>query len=779
MKKILRLITAVVLTLFLISCEETITTPTFKITFDHGYEGIKDVISYEEGKVITKPDDLVRNHYDFKGWFTKDGELYTFTKNESKSFTLYAKWDLIEYTIEYRLTQGQTNYNPVVYTIESEAFNLEPLANIEYEGILFATFKGWYDQAEDGNEITIIGSGVYDDLILYAQWEQVEEIETVNITVNLSTGTSDSYTVAVNATLDQLEPPKVLGHNFISFYFDGEYLDEISGEYVFVNDITIYALFEKIDDGKEVSIKEFYLEEDNLVYIVEGYEILNLIINEERYRVLNSEQDIYINLEQYKEDLIDEKEVILEAIGFDGAIITDSLLIRYYERQDDIVFYTTDFDKLDDTKGGYASAIVEIDEMDWMFDDALLGLLANDKRVGDEGRAVRMRNEGFIEMQDKFTNFSSIEFLTASYGNHASATIHVWIKDSSNEYIEVHSVSTTPNLEKVKVTSEMLTSKGINLEEGLQLKISKSGGNTINIENVRVYTFENAFYRSRQNIDVNYQGYYEGIDGLKGEQLFLKLRQIVSADLLNVTYKDIKDVLEVADMDPNNENNVLTIYDRQSVIGKWDGKTYHREHVWPNSRLGIDRVKEHHVSVGSDPHNLRAIIPTVNSSRSNRYFKDSTTPTNHLIGTEAYFPGDADKGDVARILLFMVVRYETLSLTVTPAGNDTAINYTPAGASMGDLSILLDWHLDDPVDSFEARRNDVIYSYQNNRNPFIDHEELFEEIYNYLMDLDSIKQTISNYKYLTIEISKNSYIKDDEDEYTVLFSTQRENSLFV
>ena len=42
---------------------------------------------------------------------------------------------------------------------------------------------------------------------------------------------------------------------------------------------------------------------------------------------------------------------------------------------------------------------------------------------------------------------------------------------------------------------------------------------------------------------------------------------------------------------------------------------------------------------------------------------------------------------------------------------------------MGRLSVLLQWHLADPVDAAELARNDVIESFQGNRNPFVDHPE--------------------------------------------------------
>lgn len=242
-----------------------------------------------------------------------------------------------------------------------------------------------------------------------------------------------------------------------------------------------------------------------------------------------------------------------------------------------------------------------------------------------------------------------------------------------------------------------------------------SSGNTATRDLIITVT---AGYTS--SFDAN--AYYASANSKTGEQLFLSLRTIIQTGMIKVSYGDARYILDESDRHPLDPDNVLTIYDRQSVSGVWDGTTWNREHVWPNSRLGVSSVTNTQKNIASDLHNLRAAIVSTNSSRSNKWYDTTTTAS-------TYYPGDADKGDVARILFYMVVMYPNLDLVnvITQSMDDGM--YVEAGTYMAIMSLLLQWHIDDPVDNFERNRNDVIYHYQNNRNPFIDRPEYVAQIW--------------------------------------------------
>ncbi|MDY0294512.1 MAG: endonuclease [Acholeplasmataceae bacterium] len=210
--------------------------------------------------------------------------------------------------------------------------------------------------------------------------------------------------------------------------------------------------------------------------------------------------------------------------------------------------------------------------------------------------------------------------------------------------------------------------------------------------------------------DAVYTDYYASLSGVTDVQLKAALRTLISQMDLQ-TYGDARYILDDTDRDPNNANNVILVYNRASVSGAWDGgTTWNREHVWPQSMLGASAVNEV-ANIASDLQNLKPANPSINSSRSNLPYAAGTGTHGFVSG--GYFPGEADKGDLARILLYMHVRWNLIINTST----------------VGDLNLLLRWHIQDPVDDFERGRNELIYTHQDNRNPFIDHPEFAERIW--------------------------------------------------
>ncbi len=226
--------------------------------------------------------------------------------------------------------------------------------------------------------------------------------------------------------------------------------------------------------------------------------------------------------------------------------------------------------------------------------------------------------------------------------------------------------------------------------------------------------------------------YYSSAEGKTGTALKSALHNIID-DHTEISYSAVWEALRKTDEDPNNSNNVILLYTGRSQ-GKFTNGTgindWNREHVWAKSHGDFGTT----MGAGTDIHHLRPTDVTVNSTRNNLDFdnggKEHTEALDNYYDSDSWEPRDAVKGDVARMLFYMAVRYEG-DVSDEP---DLELNNLVNNGSApyhGKLSVLLQWHQQDPVDASELRRNEIIYSdYQHNRNPFIDHPEWVSAIWN-------------------------------------------------
>lgn len=240
-------------------------------------------------------------------------------------------------------------------------------------------------------------------------------------------------------------------------------------------------------------------------------------------------------------------------------------------------------------------------------------------------------------------------------------------------------------------------------------------------------------------------GYYTSASGKSGTTLKSALNDIIDGHTeypYTSTGTDVWDILKISDRDPNNASNVICVYTQYSVNAAQEynsGAGWSREHVWAKSHGDFGTS----TGTGTDLHNLKPEDVSVNSTRNNKDFEEGGTPvtddsppsgysgTLDCYTTSTTFePPDAVKGDVARIIFYMVTRYEGENGEVDLEMVDYADSAPNLEPLHGVESTLLAWHAADPVDDFERNRNDVIYSYQGNRNPFIDHPEYVDYIWN-------------------------------------------------
>jgi len=232
-----------------------------------------------------------------------------------------------------------------------------------------------------------------------------------------------------------------------------------------------------------------------------------------------------------------------------------------------------------------------------------------------------------------------------------------------------------------------------------------------------------------------YDGYYKVVDNFEQNDLKTVLHNIIKGHTEieytdNSSDMDVWRALEQTDEDPNNSDNVILLYlgtsiPKASKAKNNQGDYWNREHVWAKSRGDFGTS----LGAGTDLHHLRPSDATVNSARGNKWFDNGgefhREAKECKTDSDSWEPRDAVKGDIARMMFYMAVRYEAedgldLELTNNPTDDKSPDH--------GVLSTLLEWNKQDPVDAFETKRNETIYTIQGNRNPFID----FPDFANYI-----------------------------------------------
>lgn len=269
------------------------------------------------------------------------------------------------------------------------------------------------------------------------------------------------------------------------------------------------------------------------------------------------------------------------------------------------------------------------------------------------------------------------------------------------------------------------------------------------------------------------EGYYGLVNASSPDQLRCTLHQTIRG---HVAYPysgggtSTWTILEIADEDPNDPGKILDVYRNHSYTKftnrsgqSGTGLKYNREHTWPNS-LGFPSNTQDGLPNApyTDTHMLYLSDEVYNSNRGNMPFANCsgsgscgerpTEVNNGRGGGTGVYPGNSNwvqgsngnqgsfevwgarKGDMARAVMYMAIRYEggahpttgqrepDLELT-NDRSRIVGTSSLDAPAYMGLLSTLVEWHLADPPDDAERARNEVVFAYQGNRNPFIDHPE--------------------------------------------------------
>lgn len=254
------------------------------------------------------------------------------------------------------------------------------------------------------------------------------------------------------------------------------------------------------------------------------------------------------------------------------------------------------------------------------------------------------------------------------------------------------------------------------------------------------------------------------------------------------SYGDLKTKLSSTDSDLMDDNSMVTLYTRDIIDGTWNESLWNREHVWcKNHSNGLyTTINDSARNAGSDIHHVRPALMLVNSTRSNVPYgvvdKTNATQisdTGNYFGGNVFEPSDEIKGDIARILMYVYVRYSasldaSKDVVIDKRGElkITDIVSTASGTEEDAWKLLLNWNNLDPVNYLEMNRNKEGQKLQGNRNVFIDHPEFanmcFDTTYEglgALKDLSNVYDEVSlnyigiNKKNVTLAIDNTFEIE--------------------
>jgi endonuclease I len=251
--------------------------------------------------------------------------------------------------------------------------------------------------------------------------------------------------------------------------------------------------------------------------------------------------------------------------------------------------------------------------------------------------------------------------------------------------------------------------------------------------------------------------YYNAAEGLSCAPLKTALSSIISNASSTFLYADVIAAHEKTDKrrNDNNTGNIVWdmysdnptgnepytyIFDPVDRCGSYtkEGDCYNREHTFPQSWFNSE------LPMMSDLHHVFPTDGFVNGLRSNFPFGEVTTVSkttlngsklgtgNNFTYTGTIFePINAYKGDIARAILYMIVRYESQlpQWKNNSNANDILDGTVYPGLDAWHLKLLFKWHQQDPVSDKEKNRNDSIFVILGNRNPFIDRPEWVYQVW--------------------------------------------------
>ncbi len=743
MKKISLLMMILALLLSLAGCFILVTKPVapkYSVSFNtmEG-ESLSDVvISSDEVPNFNETQIPIKAGHTFLGWYYDFGYQQRFDQETplTSDLLLYAKWEVHLFNITFHDTLNDVSITRQV------AYNEQAILEVfTHEGYELSYYYETNDLEPFDFDLGI--TRAYD---LYTKW--VVKSGYIRILFETNGGNDLDEHIILKDTLLSKPTTPIKGNSvFAGWYTNSDFTTIFDFETPVSTDITLYAKW-----ISQVE-RDYEINEDTLSWNSQADALFyDVYLGKDAVDPISVTTN-FIDLKPYEQTLLEKTliEVYIVYETYESHLLFD-LNVMY---EDDALLYQTGFEG---PKFPPSTTYNNNVTPKYVGDEGYKWFIINGSPstrtplAGEQSLQLRWysssTNTPSLEMDFTLSGVKKLEFKAKSADHDLKVLYEVDGVLNTNEVIfDLTGVTTHYEI--------MINQTGAVKIRFELVKVSNEIGRPVYIDDLVVYGFsldktlievvdevtlpdeadllalKNQFESDRSKLDAptylplsveGISNYYASLNGLTGNEFKTKLRQITSSNHERlISYGEARFVLELSDLVTKDSKTYLDgIYSGHEIVRYWDGgSTWAREHVWPNSRLATPRVGNSDKNIASDVHNLRAINPSVNSSRSNRYFTNGTSYG--LVGSQMYYPGDQYKGDVARILFYMVTRYSDVLILRSTNIIDSA--YTSEGAVMGLLDVLLTWHELDPVSEFEIHRNQVIYGYQGNRNPFIDRPE--------------------------------------------------------
>ena len=190
------------------------------------------------------PDAPIKDGKEFEGWYLDEGTWRqpfgadSLEGSDKKEWKVYAYYTDKQQTVTYTVTFN-TNGGSAVPSVNTVRIESAPLTTRQGYRL-----TGWYfdadctDRAEFPLDIT-------NSLTLYAGWEK-EQTAPQKFTVTFETAGGDEMSPVETDYIAYQPPANRDGYRFLGWYFDSQYNNKAEFPLTVTEDITLYALWEKI-----------------------------------------------------------------------------------------------------------------------------------------------------------------------------------------------------------------------------------------------------------------------------------------------------------------------------------------------------------------------------------------------------------------------------------------------------------------------------------------------------------------------------------------------------